>query len=105
MADCLGDLILRPHADRPPVQIALTLVAGVDTLTGQGDGADEPGEVDGDLVPAPLVRELAYTFGLLPRPEPAADTEAPDAPHRRPGRRPPATPPHRRHGADTVRRA
>ena len=72
MADCLADLILRPHADRPAVQVALTLVAGVDTVTGQGEGADEPGEVDGDLVPAPLVRELAHTFGLLPRPEPAA---------------------------------
>ena len=52
MADCLADLILRPHADHPAVQVLLTLVAGVDTLTGQGDGADEPGEVDGDLVPA-----------------------------------------------------
>ena len=27
-------------------------------------------------MPAALVRELAYTFGLLPRPEPAADTDA-----------------------------
>src|SRR4051812_5062791 len=68
MADCLADLILRPHGDRPPVQVALTVVAGVDTLTGFGPDADEPGEVDGDLVPAALVRELAATFGLLPRP-------------------------------------
>jgi len=67
-ADCLADLILRPHADRPPVRIDLTVVAGVDTLTGVGPGADEPGEVDGDLVPAPLVREMAYALGLLPRP-------------------------------------
>ena len=77
MSDCLADLILRPHADRPAVRIALTLIAGVDTLTGHGPGADEPGEVDGDLVPAPLVRELAYTLGLLPRP-----AAAPDPPRR-----------------------
>ena len=72
MADCLADLILRPHADRPPVRIDLTLVAGVDTLTGFGPDADAPGEVDGDPVPAPLVRELAHALGLLPRPTPAA---------------------------------
>ena len=77
MADCLADLILRPHADRPAVRIALTLIAGVDTLTGHGPGADEPGEVDGDLVPAPLVRELAHSLGLLPRPAPEPDP-APD---------------------------
>jgi hypothetical protein len=76
MSDCLADLILRPHADHPAVQVVLTLVAGVDTVTGQGEGADEPGEVDGDLVPAALVRELAYTLGLLPRPEPAAESDA-----------------------------
>jgi hypothetical protein len=74
MSDCLADLILRPHADRPAVQVLLTLVAGVDTVTGQGGGAEEPGEVDGDLVPAALVRELAYTLGLLARPEAAADS-------------------------------
>ena len=68
MADCLADLILRPHADHPAVRVVLTLVAGVDTVTGEGPGADEPGEVDGDLVPAPLVRELAQELGLLPRP-------------------------------------
>ena len=79
MSDCLADLILRPHADRSPVQVLLTLVAGVDAVTGRGGGADDPGEVDGDLVPAALVRELAYTFGLLPRPEPAADTRTPAA--------------------------
>jgi Domain of unknown function (DUF222) len=71
MADCLADLILRPHADRPAVQVALTVVAGGDTLTGHGPGADDPAEVDGDLVPAALVRELAATLGLLPRPQPA----------------------------------
>ena len=38
MADCLADLILRPHADHPAVRVVLTLIAGVDTVTGQGDG-------------------------------------------------------------------
>ena len=69
MADCAADLILRPHADHPAVQVVLTLIAGVDTLTGHGASTDEPGEVDGDLVPAPLVRELAEEFGLMPRPD------------------------------------
>ena len=70
MADCLADLILRPHADHPPVRIILTLIAGVDTITGHGPGADEPAELDGDLVPAAQARELAYALGLLPRPTP-----------------------------------
>ena len=73
MSDCLADLILRPDGDHPAVRVVLTLVAGVDTLTGRGEGADEPGELDGDLVPAPLVRELAHTLSLLPRPA-SADT-------------------------------
>ncbi|MGY1744755.1 DUF222 domain-containing protein [Blastococcus sp. SYSU D00695] len=77
MADCLADLILRPDADgRSPVQVLLTLVAGVDTLTGVGPDADEPGELDGDAVPAVLVREMAHAFRLLPRPG--------VEPHRRP---------------------
>ena len=66
MADCLADLILRPGIN-PPVQIGLTLVAGVDTLA----GGDEPGEVDGHPVPAELARELAHALGLLARPEAA----------------------------------
>ena len=87
MADCLADLILRPGIN-PPVQIGLTVVAGVDTLS----GGEEPGEVDGHPVPAILVRELAHALGLLPRPdepervepeaatepEPAAETTARD---------------------------
>jgi len=84
MADCLADLILRPHADHPAVQVVLTLVAGVDTVRGHGPGADEPGELDGDLVPAAQVRELAYEFGLMPRPDTtpaqAADGRAPAEP-------------------------
>ena len=69
MADCLADLILRPDAaGRSPVRVLLTLIASVGTLTGTGPDADEPGELDGDTVPAALVRELAHTLGLLPRP-------------------------------------
>jgi hypothetical protein len=64
MTDCLADLILRPDADHPPVRVALTLIAGVDTLTGTGGGADEPGEVGGDLVPAAVDPRA----GLHPRP-------------------------------------
>ncbi|MCW2509746.1 MAG: putative endonuclease, partial [Modestobacter sp.] len=81
MVDCLVDLVLRPgEHGLAPVQAQLTVVATVRTLLGD----DEPGEVDGDLVPAEMVRELAYALGLLPRPagEPVdipepADTAAP----------------------------
>ena len=79
MSDCLADLILRPHADHAAVQVALTLIVGADTLTGHGPGAEDPGEVEGDLVPAAMVRELAYTLGLLPTPEPAEDPAPADA--------------------------
>jgi hypothetical protein len=65
MVDCFTDLVLRPGTNGlPPVQVQLTVVAAVNTLL----GGDEPGEVDGDVVPAALVRELAHTLGLLPRP-------------------------------------
>jgi hypothetical protein len=78
MADCLADLILRPGLN-PPVQIGLTVVAGVDTMA----GGDAPGEVEGQPVPAVMVRELAYTLGLLPRPDEVEvdpDDPAPDDP-------------------------
>jgi hypothetical protein len=69
MADCLVDLVLRPgEHGLAPVQAQLTIIATIRTLLGD----DEPGEVNGDLVPAEMVRELAYALGLLPRPEPAA---------------------------------
>ncbi|SOE01065.1 HNH endonuclease signature motif containing protein [Blastococcus haudaquaticus] len=67
MADCVQDLILRPGENgMPPVTVALTLVATLETMLG---GA-EPGQVEGMLVPAEMVRELGYTFGLMPRPAP-----------------------------------
>jgi hypothetical protein len=63
MVDCLVDLVLRPgEHGMAPVQARLTLVAAVETLL----GSDEPGEVDGDLVPAEMVRQLAVALGLLP---------------------------------------
>lgn len=76
MADCAADLILRPHADHPAVRVLLTLIAGVDTLTGKGPGAQAPGELEGDPVSAAQVRELAHQFGLLPRPEAAVEPAA-----------------------------
>jgi hypothetical protein len=63
MADCLVDLVLRPgEHGLAPVQARLTVVATVRTLL----GGDEPGEVDGDLVPAEMVRQLAEILGLMP---------------------------------------
>jgi len=74
MADCLAELILRPGMN-PPVQIGLTLVAGVDTMA----GGDQPAELDGQPIPAILARELAHTLGLLPRPDVAEPEEEPEA--------------------------
>jgi hypothetical protein len=85
MADCLVDLVLRPgEHGLAPVQAQLTVVAAIRTLLGD----DEPGEVNGDLVPAAMVRELAHVLGLLPRPDasgqpqsagPEPDPEQPQA--------------------------
>ena len=73
MVDCLADLILRPGRQRPPVQIGLTLVAGVDTMT----GGDEPGELDGQPVPG---RDGPRT-GLHPRPAPPTRPRRPRPAH------------------------
>ena len=70
MADVVADLVLRPgEHGRPAVTVALTLVATLETMLG---GA-EPGQVEGMVVPAEAVRELGYTFGLMPRPAPDLD--------------------------------
>jgi hypothetical protein len=69
MADCLTDLILRPGVNGP-VQIGVTLVAGVDTMA----GGDEPAELDGHPIPADLARELARVLGLIPRSDTAEDS-------------------------------
>jgi hypothetical protein len=89
MADVVADLILRPGEHRlPPVTVALTLIAGLETML----GGDEPGQVDGMLVPAEQVRELAYTFGLMPRPAPRLD-DLPEAGGDEPGEATPAARP------------
>jgi hypothetical protein len=74
MLDCLADLILRPgETGLPPVQAQLTIVATAATLA----GGEDSGEVNGQPVSAVELRELAYTLGLLPRPErPAAAAAA-----------------------------
>ncbi|MGY1702075.1 DUF222 domain-containing protein [Geodermatophilus sp. SYSU D00766] len=55
MADCLLDLVLRPgESGLPPVQVALTVVAPVGALL----GGDAPCEIDGQVVPAEVVRAL-----------------------------------------------
>ena len=55
MVDALLDLLLRPgECDLPPVQVLLTVVASMSTLL----GGDAPAEVDGELVPAEMVRQL-----------------------------------------------
>ena len=55
MVDCLLDLVLRPgDGDLTPVQVLLTVVASLSTLL----GGDEPGEIDGHVVPAEVVRDF-----------------------------------------------
>ncbi|MGY1847991.1 MULTISPECIES: DUF222 domain-containing protein [unclassified Blastococcus] len=55
MVDCLLDLVLRPgETDLPPVQVLLTVVASLATLAG-GDGS---GEIDGQVVPAEMIRHF-----------------------------------------------
>ncbi|MGY1671343.1 DUF222 domain-containing protein [Geodermatophilus sp. SYSU D00710] len=77
MADCLLDLVLRPgETGLPPVQVALTVVAPVGALLG-GDAACE---VDGQVVPAELVRALlaALTGHRAAADATATDTEPAD---------------------------
>jgi hypothetical protein len=84
MADCLLDLVLRPgESDVPVVRAQLTVVAPVSTLA----GGDQPGEVEGQPVPADMVRALAHGLGLLPTPSvdderPAADVAMTDVDER-----------------------
>jgi hypothetical protein len=74
MADCLADLVLRPgEHGLPPVQAQLTITAAAATLL----GGDEPGEVDGEPLPAEVIREIAYALGLLPRPTVATSSISP----------------------------
>ena len=76
MADCLLDLVLRPgETELPPVQVLLTVVASLNTLA----GGDEPGEIDGRVVPAEMVREVVRLLGPASRPgsSPPGDDEGP----------------------------
>ncbi|WP_369137631.1 HNH endonuclease signature motif containing protein [Modestobacter versicolor] len=76
MADCLVDLVLRPgEHGLAPVQAQLTVVATPGTLDGTDD---EPGEVNGDLVPAGMVRRLAETLGVLHPDDAVPDDAVPD---------------------------
>jgi hypothetical protein len=62
MVDCLLDLVLRPgESDLPPVQVLLTMVASISTLA----GGDAPGEIDGQVVPAEMIRQ--FLTALLAR--------------------------------------
>jgi hypothetical protein len=75
MVDCLLDLVMRPgENDLPPVQVLLTVVASMGTLL----GGDAPGEVDGQVVPAEMVRQLLHTLtGHHPADAGAAAPESP----------------------------
>jgi Domain of unknown function (DUF222) len=77
MADALMDLVLRPGEDgRPPVQISLTLVAAVSTVL----GGDAPGECNGQVVPAEVVRQLLRLLAGLPAADPVDPADLADAP-------------------------
>ena len=68
MVDCLLDLVLRPgETDLPPVQVLLTMVASVGTLA----GGDAPGEIDGHVVPAEMIRQLLAALQARQQPPPA----------------------------------
>ena len=75
LVDCLLDLVLRPgETDLPPVQVLLTVVASIATLA----GSDDPGEVDGQVVPAEMIRQLlaALTAAQQSDADPMPDTDA-----------------------------
>ena len=74
MLDCLLDLVLRPgESDLPPVQVLLTVVASLGTLA----GGDAPGEIDGQVIPAEMIRQFLTALLAHTQP-PAADDDAAD---------------------------
>ena len=83
MADCLMDLVLRPgQSDRVSVQVLLTIVASLGTVA----GGDEPGEVDGHVVPAETIRALLALFGPLSQSQSQSQTsQEPAFDHRESG--------------------
>src|SRR5918997_6063021 len=59
MVDALLELVLRPgESELPPVRVLLTLVASVGTML----GGDAPAELDGEVLPADMARQLARAF-------------------------------------------
>ncbi|WP_244522317.1 HNH endonuclease signature motif containing protein [Geodermatophilus africanus] len=59
MVDALLDLVLRPgETELPPVRVLLTIVASVATML----GGDAPAELDGEVLPAELARQLVRAF-------------------------------------------
>jgi hypothetical protein len=75
MADCLMDLVLRPgESELPPVQVLLTVVASVATAL----GGDQPGEVNGRVVPAETVRALLHGLADAPAESASATTDGPE---------------------------
>ncbi|WP_255363629.1 HNH endonuclease signature motif containing protein [Geodermatophilus sp. DSM 45219] len=80
MVDALVDLVLRPgETELPPVRVLLGVVASMGTLL----GGDAPGEVDGQLIPAEMVRQLVHGLAgrgvVLPDHEARALADAADA--------------------------
>jgi hypothetical protein len=75
MVDALIELVLRPgETDLPPVRVLLTIVASVATML----GGDAPAELDGEVLPAEMARQLVRAFAGQP-PVAAADRVAPPA--------------------------
>ena len=73
MVDCLLDLVLRPgESDLPPVQVLLTVVASIATLA----GGDAPGEIDGQVVPAEMIRQFLAALMTSYSPAPRRDDES-----------------------------
>lgn len=84
MADCLLDLVLRPgEHDLPPVRVLLTVVASVAGLA----GGDAPAEIDGQVVPAEMVRALLQALAGHRGDQPATDSGGLDVPGAQPSAR------------------
>lgn len=72
MVDCLLDLVLRPgESDLPPVQVLLTVVASIASLA----GGDTPGEIDGQIVPAEMIRQFLAALTASSSPAPRRNDE------------------------------
>jgi hypothetical protein len=73
MADCLLDLVLHPgEHGLPPVQVTLDVVAPLGALL----GGDQPCEIDGQVVPAEVVRALLAALTGRPIAPPTGTAQA-----------------------------